>query len=134
MVVRNANGVAHEHVTRVVRGEVEFRFEDRTIIVSAGQEINLPLHEPYFVVGTVPDIEVRCFYPKAVEGAVEEIQHLRTDSPESPDSKPTQTRDWVTLNEDQATPRSSTVIRVEERDPAGDGGGVEIPFGPLGPK
>lgn len=81
----NPPGVAHEHVTRCVTGRVRFTFRDdgSEVVLNAGQEVMLPVGRGYVVTVEAP-CEVRCFYPKAVPGAVEAIEHLRvTIDPEA---------------------------------------------------
>lgn len=83
-VMPNRAGFQHPHTTRCVAGTVEFRYLDgERVRLRAGQEIVLDLgrgYEALAVEGTREDpTEVRCFYPKRVPGAVEEIAHLRTD-------------------------------------------------------
>lgn len=76
--IANPPGIVHSHVTRCVAGRVRFRFrdDDSESVLSAGQETILPVARGYVV--TVEEAcEVRCFYPKAVPGAVAEIDHLR---------------------------------------------------------
>ena len=78
-MVRNLTGLTHDHVTAVTKGTVEFRFKERTLILKAGEEINLPLNVPYDVVSLEDDNEVRCFYP---HGPVADgIKHLVRDEP-----------------------------------------------------
>lgn len=84
-VISNSNGVTVEHVTRVTQGAIEFRFDDRTVPVLAGQEITLPLRRGYDVVITLSPAEVRCLYPRAAVGG-DELEHLRSVTPKSWDT------------------------------------------------
>ena len=96
----NPNGVTHDHETEIVQGVVEFRFDEKAIVVKAGEIINLPLNLGYDVLVLQAPTEGRCRYPKAVPGAVESIAHLI-----DPIGKV-----FPTFSEEQAKPQADVVL------------------------
>lgn len=76
-VVANPTGVGFAHDTSVISGVVSVQVDgQRPFLLSGGDSIQLPTRRGYTVSGIRGPVEVRCYYPKAVPGAVEEIQHL----------------------------------------------------------
>lgn len=79
-VLPNPRGVEVEHLTRVIAGSVDIKIRGggKTIRLSAGQEIRLPVGTPYAFRTLSAETEVRCFYPKRNAKALADIGHLRS--------------------------------------------------------
>lgn len=82
-VVPNDGGVRHPHETRVLTGRIELVYRDdgSSVIVAAGESIEIEVGRAYDVEVLQGPASVHCFYPRAVPGAVEEIDHLLREKP-----------------------------------------------------
>ncbi len=78
-VMRNLTGNAVSHLTTIIFGTVEIRFTERTVTLTAGQDIVIPIKVPYDVITIGGPAIVHCIYPTGP--AADSIKHLLSDTP-----------------------------------------------------
>ena len=73
----------NEQVTHLLEGRMRFQFDDREIVVSAGQIVEIESHEPHRVEALEDSIALDLFQPVRLDWLSGDDAYLRTPSDDS---------------------------------------------------